>query len=185
MDRATDSQIMSQVKAGDVERLATLFERYESRLLGFFVRLSGDREASEDMVQEVFYRVLRFRGTFKARGEFSPWIYTIARRIWIDRTRKGRPHTPLDDLESELRSSEPSPTQHVERQEEANLLHRALLGLADDKRDVLVLSRFENLRYEQIATILGCEVNTVKTRVHRALRQLREAYMNLAGVQSS
>lgn len=176
---------MRQVKAGNVEELRTLFERYSSRLLSFFMRLTGDRDASEDMVQEVFYRILKFRGTFKDRGGFAPWIYTIARRVWIDRARKGRSHPPLAHLELELRSAEPSPTHHLERQEEANLLRRALLCLPRDKRDVLVLSRFEDLRYDQIATILGCEVNTVKTRVHRALRQLREAYMNLAGVRSS
>lgn len=185
VDQDTDCRIMTRIREGEVGDLRILFERHASRLLGFFLRLSGDREVSEDMVQEVFYRILKFKKTYSRRGDFGAWIFTIARNAWIDRCRRERPQVPLEAIGTEIRTADPSPAQALERGQEASLVRRALQTLPPERRDALILSRFEDLRYEQIAAILGCEVGTVKTRVHRALRELRDAYMELSQVRTS
>ena len=71
------------------------------------------------------------------------------------------------------------PTDSAQQKQEAELLHRALLELSEEKREVLVLSRFQELKYEEIARLMGCEVNTVKVRVHRALQELRQIFQRL------
>ena len=176
---------MSRIKAGEVGELRILFDRYTLRLLSFFLRLSGDRDASEDMMQEVFYRILKFRSTYRNSADLPPWIFAIARNVWIDRCRSEKPHLSLDALGSEIDSRDEPTPRLVGRGQERARLRRALHKLPPDQRAVLILSRFEDLRYEQIAAILGCEVGTVKSRVHRALRQLRDAYEELSQVRTS
>ncbi len=176
---------MDRIRAGEVGELRILFERHASRLLSFFLRLSGDRDASEDMLQEVFFRILKFRKTYRSGGDFGAWSFAIARNVWIDRTRREKPHASLESIGVEPSAEAPSPAQLLERRQEASLLRQALDTLPPDRRDALILSRFEDLRYEQIAQIVGCEVGTVKTRVHRALRQLRDAYLQLSRVKAS
>lgn len=175
---------MRRVSGGDLDSLRILFGRYERRLLAYFSRLTGDRPASEDMVQEVFLRVLKFRKSFRDPGEFAPWIYTIARNVNLDRLRRGGATDQLAEGEAGIPAEGPSPAEEVERSQEAALLHRALARLSLDKREVLILSRFQDLRYEQIASVLGIEVGTVKTRVHRAIRQLRDFYTEMAEVRT-
>jgi RNA polymerase sigma-70 factor (ECF subfamily) len=137
--------------------------------------MTQDRTVSEDLVQEVFLRILRYRQTYRPGTAFRTWMYQIARNTRIDQIRKVRPESPL--------TAEPlAPTRAsdaAERQQEAQLLQRALMQLPEDKREILILSRFQELKYEEIARLLGCETGAVKVRVHRALQQLREVYMSL------
>jgi len=137
--------------------------------------MTQDRTVSEDLVQEVFLRILRYRQTYRPGTTFRTWMYQIARNTRIDQVRKVRPESPL--------AIEPSaPTRasdSAERHQEAQLLQRALMQLPEDKREVLILSRFQELKYDEIARLLGCETGAVKVRVHRALQQLREVYLAL------
>jgi RNA polymerase sigma-70 factor (ECF subfamily) len=102
-------------------------------------------------------------------------MYQIARNTRLDQVRKVRPESPL--------VAEPiAPTRAsdaAERQQQAQLLQRALMQLPEDKREILVLSRFQELKYDEIARLLGCETGAAKVRVHRALQQLREIYTAL------
>jgi len=168
---------MLAVRDGDVEQFGVLFDRYHQRLYEFFYRLGGNAALSEDLVQEVFLRMLKYRRTFRADSEFRGWMYHIARTVRIDRLRAQREETPLAEGDAEKSSSSagaPTPDDHIEEMERAKLLQRALLRLPEDKRELLILARFQELKYEQIGSLLDIDAGAVKVRVHRALTELRE-----------
>ncbi len=176
----TDEELMSQVRNGVGEMLGVLFERYHVPLFNFYTKLTGDRTMSEDLVQEVFFRILKYRHSYRVDTPFRAWMYQIARNARLDHLRKRRPET---SWEPEM-SPAVAPTDTAQQSQEAALLHKALLQISEDKREVLVLSRFQDLKYEEIAQMLGCEVGTVKTRVHRALQELREIFHHLESGKS-
>jgi RNA polymerase sigma factor (sigma-70 family) len=176
MEAASDTDLMVAVRDGDLGQLGVLFERYRIGLFNFFLRLTGSRQLSEDLVQESFIRILKYRKTFRQPGEFRPWLYRLARNAAAAHFRKhGRDHLPAAEPE-ERASESPLVSTEMERAESARLLRAALLRLPYDRREVLLLSRFGELRYDQIADLLGCSVGAVKLRVHRAVKQLREVY---------
>jgi RNA polymerase sigma factor (sigma-70 family) len=172
-DAETDDRLMVGVRQGRVSLLGVLFERHHRALFNFFVRLTGNRQTSDDLVQEVFLRMLRYRVSYRPHSQFPTWMYRIARNVHIDRFKSERGEVGLADV-----AVEPSdPSEHVvdvlERASEAAFVRRALLRLPVDKREVLVLSRFHGLSYAEVGDVLGCEAGAVKVRVFRAMQQLR------------
>ena len=93
----TDNELMEDVRDGRVEKLAVLFERYQTMLYNFFLRLTGNRAASEDLVQEVFVRVLKYRTGYLSESRFNVWLFQIARNAHIDHLRKQKPALSLDE----------------------------------------------------------------------------------------
>lgn len=172
----SDEELMSQVRSGVGEMLGVLFERYQLPLFNFFYKLTGNRTASEDLVQEVFLRILKYRHSYRSQTGFRAWLYQIARNARVDLLRR-RQHTEVS-WEPEM-SPGVVPDDSAQQQQESALLYMALQELPEEKREVLVLSRFQDLKYEQIAEIVGCEVSTVKVKVHRALQDLREIFRGL------
>lgn len=170
---------MLAVRAGDVGKLGLLFERYHLPLFDFLARLTGDRTAAEDLVQDIFVRVLKYRATYRDDGCFETWLYRIARNARADYFRQRRPVEPLDGQTAEPPEPGPGPARRLEADRERARLRRALLMLREDKRELLVLARYQDLKHEQIAEILGIEVGAVKVRVHRALRELRTIFLEL------
>jgi RNA polymerase sigma-70 factor (ECF subfamily) len=177
----SDEALMLAVRSGQVGMLAELFERHHRGVYGFVYRMTSNREAAEDMVQEVFLKILNRRSTYQPRTSFTAWMYGIARNAVIDHVRRRRPESAWDDSGPEPASLEAAPDQRVVRREEETLLNRAIAALPPDKREVLVLSRFQNLRYEEIGRMLGCDPNTVKQRVFRAMRALEQRFGELQG----
>jgi RNA polymerase sigma-70 factor (ECF subfamily) len=167
---------MIEVQQGDVGKLGILFERHHVKLFNFFFRLTGERHTAEDMVQEVFVRMLKYRRSYRERGEFTAWMFTLARNVSADWFgRHSRETLPTDVLE-ERPGDGPLPLEQLEREESFELLRACLLKLPVDKREVLLLARSGDLTYQEIAGMLGCSVGAVKVRVHRALKHLREIY---------
>ncbi len=185
VESITDEALMLRVRDDEVETLSVLYERHRARLLNFFVRLTGDVPLSEDLVQEVFLRMLRYRHTFAAGNRFATWMYRVARNVHFDSCRKRRHEVSLaeDDLDGSetLASAEPAPDLEVNSRQETALLQDSLVALPLELREVLVLSRFQELRYEEIARVLDCSVAAVKMRVYRGLKELKNKYMKLAG----
>jgi RNA polymerase sigma-70 factor (ECF subfamily) len=171
---------MRLVQAGDVAQLALLFERYHVPLFRYLLHLTRNRVLSEDLVQEVFFRVLKYAASYDSSLVFSVWLYRMARNAYFDSVQKQRPEVTGGEI-GEIRSSEPIAEELLSRKQDAMFLQQALEKLPDDKREILVLSRFHNLRYEDIALILKCEIGTVKVRVYRALKELRERFCELRG----
>jgi len=175
LEVTTDQEVMMQVRAGDVEQLSILFERHHQRLFGYCLGILGNRESARDLVQEVFFRLLKYRDSFRPEAPFAPWLYRLARNACIDHLRKSGRERPVED---DFDRPDPTPLvpEEIERREELQKLQTALARLPEDKRELLLLARSGTLSYDQIATLLGCSVGALKVRVHRALQLLREAY---------
>lgn len=183
MENPSDSELMTGIAGGDSALLAHLFERHHLPLFRYLVHLTGgNRSLSEDLTQEAFLRVLKHAASFKPGLSFSVWLFGIARNAYFDLLRKRRVESPGLDFD-DFRSSEPMLEEVLARKQDVQFLGEALGRLSEAKREVLVLSRFHNMRYEDIARLMQCEVSTVKVRVYRALRELRERFSELRGEQ--
>lgn len=175
---------MTRVSSGELDALALLFERHHRPLYGFFYRLTRSSQVSEDLVQEVFLRILKYRHTWAASSAFTTWLYQIARNTHVDWLRKKRPEPALDEA-PDVASGAMRADEALEGDEQARMVRAALSRLSPEKRELLMMARFQGLKYDQIASILACEVNTVKVRVHRAMRDLAAAFraMEKEGLQ--
>jgi RNA polymerase sigma-70 factor (ECF subfamily) len=176
----TDSELMRQVRGGRTAALATLFERHHARLYRYCLRMTGNRSAAEDLVQDVFMKILTYKATFKDDSEFVPWMFGIGRNSCLHHLRRAAGDRIAD---VELDDAPPSAAivdDPVSNQQN-ELVRRALLRLPLERREVLVLSRYEFKTYEEIARALDCSVGAVKVRVHRAMKQLREIYLDMTG----
>lgn len=168
---------MLEVRNGAGERLGVLFDRYQAPLYNFYAKLTGDRTLSEDLVQEVFLRILKYSRSYQPGTPFRAWIYQIARNARVDHYRK----TPKQVAFEPEMAPAIKPKDAAQESQETELLHRALMQMPEEKREILILSRFQELKYEEIARLLGCELGTVKTRIHRAIQELRQNFRRLEG----
>ena len=184
-----DNVLMQKVRDGDLAKMAVLFERHHRALFRYFLRLTGNREFSEDLVQDVYFRMLKYRQSYRDGNPFTSWMYQVARNAHLDGVQKRKGEVTLFDPRQEEppepASAEPDPSEILRRRQDLGLLRRALAALPVEKREVLVLSRFQNLKYDQIADILACDVGTVKVRVYRAIRALSQIFFELAGEKAS
>jgi len=176
----SDSTLMQLVQAGDTAQLAVLFERHHVGLFRYLLALGRDRALAEDLVQEVFFRVIKYARTYDPKLAFPVWLYGMARNAYFDSHRKRRPEKFAGDA-GEIESSEPMPEEAIRQKQDVAFLREALAKLPEDKREVLVLSRYHDMRYEDIARVMRCEVGAVKVRVYRALKELREHFCELRG----
>lgn len=181
VESTSDHELMIAVRAGEIRRLGDLFERYHKPLYGFFVRLTNQPSIGEDLVQIVFYRILKYRHTYRDEGKFSAWIYHLARKVAADHFRKHAstpvPTDPTNLVEQP--DAEPQPSEQAATTEDVVLLRAALARLPLEHREVLVLSRLQHLEHKEIAKLMDCSVGAVKVRAHRALKELREVYFKI------
>jgi len=180
-----DQNLMEAVRAGETGRLETLFDRYHGPLRRYFFHLTSDRATAEDLAQETFFRILKYRRSYLPETSFRAWLYQVGRNVYRDHTSRGKGEVAMPDDTGGLRSLDAPPDQQVERRQDSALLRRALAALPGEKREVLVMSRYLDLKYEEIAEILNCEVGTVKVRVYRALRELSDRFFALRGERAS
>ena len=166
--------VMAEVSAGQVARLAVLFERYHRALFRYFVSMNGDREQAEDLVQEVFFRMLRYRTSYDPAQSFTAWMYQIARNAGVDQLRKRRVAEVVDIDSFTLASASPGPEESASRGQDLALLRRAMDQLPEDKREILVLSRFQGMKHEDIAEVLGCSLSATKSLIHRGRETLKQ-----------
>ena len=178
-----DETLMRAVRAGDVAKLGVLFERHRAGLFDFLARMTGNRTTAEDLTQDVFVRMLKYRATFRDDGRFETWMFHIARNARADYF-KTRAAAEVADPSVDAPTDAPGPGQLLERDQQTALLRRALLQLRDDRRELIVLARYRGMKHEAIADVLDVDVGTVKVRIHRALKELREIFLGLSGDQS-
>lgn len=171
---------MQRVSEGDLDKLGLLFERYKKRLYGFFYNMTHDRLQSEDLVQNTFIRIMKYRKSYKADKVFRVWLFQVARNVAYDHFRKNPGHT--EDVEAwsdRLGDDTLNQEEYMARNEEMVLLKKALRQLPVEKREVLTLSKVEGVKYKEIGGILGCTEGTVKAKVFRALQSLKKEYERL------
>lgn len=174
----TEESLMVAVKDGDLQKASLLFDLYNRRLYGFFTRLTFDRELGRDLTQNVFYRLMRYRHTYKEGMSFQSWIFQIARNVYADHYKNRMLFSDFDNVEAHGEKLA-NFLDDMERSEREKLLHEAMARLAPDQREILVLSRFEHMKYEEIAGIMDLTVANVKVKVHRAILKLKEIYFQL------
>jgi RNA polymerase sigma-70 factor (ECF subfamily) len=170
---------MRAVRDGDIGKLGELFERHHAALFDFLSRMTGNRTAAEDLTQDVFVRMLKYRSTFRDTGRFETWMFRIARNARTDYFAR-RAAVEVADAGIDEPIAEPATEHALERDQERMLLRRALLQLGEDRRELIVLARYRGMKHEAIAEVLGVETGTVKVRIHRALKELREIFLKLA-----
>lgn len=169
-----DEQLMHAVQENDVTKLGILFERHHKSLYNFFYRWFRNGETSEDLVQEVFCRILKYRHTYSAGQPFLAWFFRIAHNVGNDYFRTSPKELPLaEDYDP---ASRIDPQEKVQNRMALEQLEKALNQLDPEKRELVILCRFHNLKYKQIAKILGCSVAAIKVRLHRALKELSLGY---------
>ena len=168
----TDEQAMLSVTEGDTDKAAILYERYKKSLLNFFVYRYVPYENARDLTQQVFWRLLRYRHTYRADMVFKTWIYEIARNVWHDHAKQNPKLTELTEIANRGEATDETSDQNEQ-------LYAALAQLPETYREVLLLSRFQDMSYDEIGQTLGLSVANVKVRVFRAMQKLRDIYFKL------
>lgn len=173
----TDEKIMLMVKDGQLSELGQLFDRYHVRLYNFFLKLTFDTAVSEDLTQTLFYRIIKYRHSFKhGDGSFKSWIYQVARNVHIDHCREHKRHyehfKPQQENHENVAAHNDSNYSEIDFEN----LDKALEKLNPDEREIIVLSRYQGLKYEEISRIKNISVSAIKVQVHRAMKHLRTIY---------
>lgn len=179
LEALSDNYLMNKVRDGDPEKLGLLYERYKRPLLSFFVGMLRDKELCEDLVQNTFARILKYRHLFRGDGDFRTWMFHIARNVKNDHFKKRRvEQVPVETWTERIGHSE-TKSEEMEQDEELGMLSIAMAKLPEDKREVLLLSKYQEKKYQEIGMILGCSESAVKVKVFRALQELKAIYQQL------
>lgn len=178
-DLTTDEQIMEAVKNGDLQQASVLFERYHKRIFNFLARLAMDRTLAEDLTQNVFLRMIKYRNSYRGEHRFQSWIYQVARNVFSDHYQAQKNTRPnfinVEKMSEPIIDSE----EGAEQNEREKILHRSMAMLNEEQRELLVLTRFQHMKYEEVAVIMETTVANIKVKVHRAIAKLREHYFEL------
>lgn len=186
--RDPDIRLMMRVRdTADESAFAELVELYRQRLVTVMHHLVGSSEEAEDLSQEVFLRVYMGRKKYYPRAKFSTWLFTIANHLALNylRTKQRKPVVPLNvrdsgplgprPAEQLVRDTRQQPGQHMERQELSVIVEKALTELNERQRVAVVLNKFEDMSYAEIAEVMGLSVKAVKSLLSRARENLRLA----------
>jgi len=178
----TDEQLMDRLRAGHRSAGGILFDRYHVKLYQFFWRMCQDRSLSEDLTQVTFERLLRYRSSYQSGQSVRTWLYQIARHAAYDHFKKNKlrisDFTEADDL------GKADPNHRLEEADQKAQLQEAMNQLRPELREVLILTRYQGMRYQEAAQILDCSEGAVKVRVHRAIKELRTVFFNLENQSS-
>ncbi len=174
------AEIAERLKRQDPLLLDQLIVEYQHRLLRYLLYLTGNRELAEDLFQETWMRVLLRGAQFNGNARFDTWLFTIARNLVID-FRRRRTMASLEEMSEkgederpfEVASNDPTPFDNYLTRQSGALVAEALLSLEPLHREVLVLRFHEELALDQIATVTGAPLSTVKSRLYRGLAALR------------
>lgn len=178
MDSLSDNALMLKVKAGDSQKLGLLYERYKKWVFNFFYQMNGDQAMSEDLVQNVFIRILKYKHTYTPESKFVTWMFQIARNMHNDVYRKNakKEEIALDAISYKMQAKD-DVEEDIEDKESQQLLYKALDRLPYEKREILMLSKLKELKYKEIGELLGCSEVAARTKAHRALQDLRITFL--------
>jgi RNA polymerase sigma-70 factor (ECF subfamily) len=181
----TDKSLIDAHCQGDAAAFGELVRRYGDNVLGYLIRMSGNREQAEDFFQETFKRVHEKAHTFRG-PQFKGWLFKIATNVVLDGIRRNK-HTKAISLNQQLDCDNPNseqldavaladnscnPSEQALKAEQAEQVRQAIRSLPSKQRATLVLAYYQQLSYPDVAEVLGCSVGTVKTQMFRALRTL-------------
>ncbi|MBA2661546.1 MAG: RNA polymerase sigma factor [Bradymonadaceae bacterium] len=185
-----DEDLMIAYSKGDLAAFSVLVKRHERALFNYILRSCGRPDRAEELLQEVFMRVIKSADQYQKTAKFTTWVYTIARNLCIDTARKQNRRVevsldqPLGDgddgegrsmLDSLADLNVRSAGVDHERNEFRDRLADALAALPEEQREVFIMREVTGLKFQEIAEILGCPLPTVKSRMRYALEYLRGA----------
>jgi RNA polymerase sigma-70 factor (ECF subfamily) len=187
-NRDSWAPLIHRAKQLDPDAFDELVDALSPRLYGFLFRLTGRRQEAEELVQEVFLRIVRRIGQYEHDGRFEPWIFRIAANVVRDRQRHERRHPPHMSLEGEFddgsttrgrridpaESNGSAPSAAIERDEVSDRLGQALQCLSEAEREVILLRHYSGMSFEEIAALMETPLGTALARSHRGLKKLRE-----------
>jgi RNA polymerase sigma-70 factor (ECF subfamily) len=176
-----DLELMLRVRRGDAESFELLLRRYRAPLVNYFCRMVRDRALAEDLAQEVFLRVYRARHRYQAEARFTTWLYRIATNLALNAIRDRKPVAarvePVDAEgdpdSSRFVDSKPTAEQQLIQTDRQRLIRRAIEALPENQRAAVILHKYQEVDYHQIAKILGVSVSAVKSLLFRAYESLR------------
>jgi len=176
LDQLADNALMLGVKNGELYKMGLLFDRYQQPLFGYLFHQTGHRVESEDLLQTVFYLMLAKRHTFSPEGEFRAWMYQIARNALINSAKKSNRMIYKAEFSDEAHLADNSLERNIEVNEDRVQLDAAIARLPDDQREVLILSKYQEIPYKEIAQILNTTEGNVKVKVYRAIQELKKMH---------
>lgn len=180
MNENQDNTVMAQVANGDLDQSRILFDRYHLYLYNFFLKRRHSTVVSEDLTQNVFERLLRYRKTYKGNQSFKAWLFTIAHNVEADHFRKSKIKLNQNVELSQLSFSTDTVLDKIEKKEAQQKLEKAIALLNKEEQKLLHLSKFQSMKYAEIASVLQLSESAVKVKIHRAMKKLRVHYQKLA-----
>jgi RNA polymerase sigma-70 factor (ECF subfamily) len=183
--RDPDIRLMLRVRGDEPGAFEELVSQYQHRLVAVMHHLVGSAEEAEDLAQEVFLRVYRARHKYRPRAKFSTWLFTIANNLALNalRSRQRKPVVPLTVHDSGPLGPRPAeqlvhdaaaqPVQRMQQQELAAIIQEAIQGLNERQRMAVILNKFEDMNYAEIAEVMGLTTKAVKSLLSRARMNLR------------
>ncbi len=184
MSRVTDEELVTDLRAGDMQTLGQLVVRWEQPLYRFVSRMVPGPEDARDVCQETFLRVLNRADRFRAGSRFSTWMYQIALNLCRDQARRrrrwgkildDRKEAPTETTAAEGNRLGLNPESDTQRSELARAVQAGLARIPAEQREVLILKEYEGLKFKEIAEILRCPESTVKSRMYYGLNGLKNA----------
>ncbi len=175
MENPADEILMMNVRNGRLEDLSVIFDRYSVPLYNFFLRMGAQREMSEDLTQNLFYRIIKYRESYREGESVRSWIYQIARNLYNNHYRELRKNDRTFVITANYSGDVPEEEAPF-GEDDFRRLEDALLLLDPGERELLVLSRFQGLKYSDVSLIVNQSVPAIKVGVFRALKKLRTIY---------
>ena len=181
----SDADIMLQVKAGDDSAFEYLVQKYRRPMVNFMFRMAHNNAAAEDLAQEVFLRVYRSRESYEATAKFTTWLYRIATNLAVNHARDTRHERPentvsLDEPDQEsghtldLPDRTPSAEEAIVRRERVAAIRQRVQALPERQRIAVVMHKYQQMEYRQIADVLKLSESATKSLLFRAYETLRE-----------
>ena len=166
---------IAQAKKGDADAFAFLVQTYETSVYRLALRMCGNAHDAEEVAQEAFVAAWKGMPAFRGESKFSSWLYQLTTNAAIDFLRREKRHRATTPIEDEVDLAAPgTPQQAAEAAEVRQALQQALEALTPEHREIFLLRQMRQLSYEEIGQLLGLESGTVKSRLSRAKKQLRE-----------
>jgi len=190
MDKEIPSEdLMARIAKGDDDAFEILVNRHQTSILNLIYRFIGDRTQAKDLAQEVFIRVWQAAKTYKPEAKFTTWLYRITVNLCINELKSFRRRKLFqflrfgedqeNTIEEVLVDDSPSPEDLLLSREQSRRISDALQSLPANQRMALVLRRYDDLSYQEIAKILNCSVSAVESLLIRAKRNLQKKLKNL------
>ena len=175
MAETTDEILMENVKSGNLSDMSLLFERYHLRVYNFFFRLTFNMDVSNDLTQNLFYRMIKYKNSYKSEYSVKSWIFQIARNLHVDYCKEEKRSGELF-LKTDKYSVEPFDDNEGYREDDYDRLEKAMSNLSVEQKEIIVLSRYQGMKYEEISEITNQSVGAIKVAMYRAIKQLRGIY---------